>query len=208
MSYANFTATDLKQKFGVKFQGRTLFTDVPPVQPSEWLKTTLEKNMTLGFSNEKSRSERIVSPVLVELSDINAYDFYIHSGASLDIDADLGLNGECDFLFSFTRIRDFVTSPVFCITEAKRNDIEKGTIQCAAQLIGAKKLNEIDGNPVDTLYGCSTTGMEWRFLKYTDNQIIMGEKRYQISSELPELLGVLQHIIEVSKKQFPELVST
>ena len=205
MSYADFTAKDLMQQFGVKFKSRRLFTDVPPVQPSEWLETSLEKNMTLGFSNEKSRSERIVSPILVELSDINAYNFYIHSGESLDVDADLGLKGECDFMFSFSQIREFVLSPIFCITEAKKQDIEKGTIQCAAQLIGAKKLNEMEGNPVDTLYGCSTTGLEWRFIEYSDNQITI-DKTYHLINKLPELLGALQHIIEVSKKQFPELV--
>jgi len=208
MSYADFTAKDLMQKFEVKFTTKHLFVDVPSVQPSEWLETSLKKGIELGFSNEKSRSERIVSPVLLELSDINAYDFYIHSGANLDVDESLGLRGECDFMFSFSRMREFVMSPVFCITEAKKQDIEKGTIQCAAQLIGAKKLNEMEGNPVDVLYGCSTTGIEWRFLKYTKNQIVVGEKRYQIGSELPELLGVLQHIVEVSKKQFPELVAT
>ncbi len=206
MSYADFSAKDLMQKFGVKFHSKHLFENVPPVQPSEWLETSLNKSLVLGFTNEKSRSERIVSPILIELSDINAYNFYIHSGANLDVDESLGLRRECDFMFSFSQVREFVMSPVFCITEAKKQDIEKGTIQCAAQLIGAKKLNEAEGNPVDTLYGCSTTGLEWRFIEYTDNQIII-DKTYRLINKLPELLGVLQHIVEVSKKQFPELVS-
>jgi len=207
MSYADFTVKDLKQKFGVKFKGERLFENVPPVQPSEWLNEALEVSEDLGFSTEKSRSERLVTPIILALFKLNRNTFSVYSGCNLDVDESLGLRGECDFMFSFSRIWDFVTSPIFCITEAKRHDIEKGTIQCAAQLIGAKKLNEMEGNPVDTLYGCSTTGVEWRFLKYIDNQIIMGEKRYKMSSELPELLGVLQHIIEVSKKQFPELIS-
>ncbi|MEY4935406.1 MAG: hypothetical protein RIS64_1765, partial [Bacteroidota bacterium] len=67
-----------------------------------------------------------------------------------------------------------------------------------AQLIGAKKFNEMDIYPIDVLYGCSTTGIEWRFLKYVDNQIIIDEKRYFIN-ELPQLLGVLQWIINTSK---------
>jgi len=207
MAYADFTANDLREKFGVEFLAKHLFKDVEPVQPTDWLTQSLKIGNNMGFSNEKSRSERLVSPVLLELGERNHNSFYVYSGANLDVDESLGLRGECDFILSFSRIQDFVLSPIFCITEAKRNDIEKGTIQCAAQLIGAHKLNATEGNPVDTLYGCSTTGEVWRFLKYTDNHIIMGEKRYQISSELPELLGVLQHIIEVSKKQFPELVS-
>jgi hypothetical protein len=117
---------------------------------------------------------------------------------NLDIDEKLGLKGECDFIFSFSRVQDFITAPIFCITEAKKQDLEHGTIQCAAQLIGAKRFNEMDIYPIDVLYGCSTTGIEWRFLKYIDNQIIIDEKRYFIN-ELPQLLGVLQWIINTSK---------
>ncbi len=205
MEYSDFTVNDLRQQFGIEFQAKHLFADIQPVQPTEWLVQALRKGTDMGFSNEKSRSERLVSPILLELGDLNNQSFYIYSGANLDVDESLGLRGECDFIFSFSRMQDFVLSPIFCITEAKRQNLEKGTIQAAAQLIGAKKMNEIEGKPVDTLYGCSTTGVEWRFLKYTDNQIIVDETRYLIR-DLPEL-GVLQYIIEESSKQFPELVA-
>jgi len=206
MTYADFTANDLMEKFGVKFLGGDLFSDIKSIAPTEWLMTSLEIGKKTGFSTEKSRSERLVTPVLLELSNRNDHRFSIYSGANMDVDEKLGLRGECDFIFSFSQFQDFVMSPIFCITEAKRSDIEKGTIQAAAQLIGAKKMNEKEGKPVDTLYGCSTTGIEWRFLKYTDNQIVLDKNRYLIK-DLPELIGVLQHIIEESKKQFPELVA-
>lgn len=61
------------------------------------------------------------------------------------------------------RIQDFVMSPIFCITEAKKQDLEADSMQVVAQLIGAKKLNELENNGVDTLYGCSTTSVAWRF---------------------------------------------
>ena len=158
-----------------------------------------QKATNLGFGSEKSCSERLVTPILLELSDLNNHIFSIYSGANLDVDVKLGLKGECDFIFSFSRIQDFVMSPIFCITEAKKQDLEQGTIQAAAQLIGAKKLNEIEKNPVEVLYGCSTTGVEWRFLKYQNNEIIIDETRYLIS-DLPNLLGVLQYIIDNSKQ--------
>ena len=206
MAYSDFTASGLMDKFGVKFLGGNLFTDVKPITPTEWLTTALRRAKDFGFSTEKSRSERLVTPVLLELSSNNNHSFSVYSGSNMDVNEKLGLRGECDFIFSFSRLQDFVMSPIFCITEAKKLDIEKGTVQAAAQLIGAKMMNEMDGKPVETLYGCSTTGVEWRFIKYTDNQIIVDETRYLIK-ELPELLGVLQHIIEESKKQFPELVA-
>lgn len=206
MAYSDFTAKDLRQKFNIEFSGEYLFTDVKTISPTEWLTTSLEIGKKTGFSTEKSRSERLVTPVLLELSNRNHHSFSIYSGANMDVDEKLGLRGECDFIFSFSQFQDFVMSPIFCITEAKKLDIEKGTIQAAAQLIGAKMMNEAENKPVDTLYGCSTTGVEWRFLKYTDNQIILDKNRYLIK-DLPELLGVLQYIIEESKKQFPELTA-
>jgi len=162
--------------------------------------TSLEIGTNTGFSTEKSRSERLVTPILLELNKRNDHSFSIYSGANMDVDEELGLKGECDFIFSFSQFQDLVMSPIFCITEAKKLDIEKDTIQCAAQLIGAKMMNEKDGKIIDTLYGCSTTGQEWRFLKYVDNQIIVGKNYYQIS-ELSKLLGILQASSNTSSKK-------
>ena len=121
MSYANFTATDLMQKFGVKFTAkRDLFAgNITPIKPSEWLTEALKMSEELGFSTEKSRSERLVTPVILALSKLNQNVFSVYSGYNLDLDENLGLRGECDFIFSFSHIQDFVMSPVFCIYDAK-----------------------------------------------------------------------------------------
>ena len=156
--------------------------------------------MGMGLGSEKSRSERLVSPILIELNSLNANQFSIYSGMNLDVDGSQGLNGECDFIFSFSRIQDFVTAPIFCITEAKKQDVEQGTIQCSAQLIAARKFNDSEGNHPTILYGCSTTGIEWRFLKYENNEVTLDNKRYLVN-ELDTLLGVLQRIVEVSRTQ-------
>ncbi|WP_375415674.1 hypothetical protein [uncultured Hymenobacter sp.] len=97
-------------------------------------------------------------------------------------------------MLTSTRIQEFITTPIFCITEAKRQDVEQGTIQCAAQLLGARKLNELENNPLTVLYGCSTTGTEWRFLKLEGETITLDLPRYYLA-ELPQLLGVLQNIV-------------
>jgi len=148
----------------------------------------------VGFGSEKSRSERLVTPILLELSNRNENKFSIYSGVNLDVDESLGLKGECDFIFSLSRIQDFVTSPIFCIIEAKKQDLELGTIQCAAQLIVAKEFNKLEGNDVSVLYGCSTNGVEWRFFKYENNEIIIDENRYLVN-DLPPLLGIMQVFI-------------
>jgi hypothetical protein len=50
------------------------------------------------------------------------------------------------------------------------------------------------------LYGCVTTGIEWRFLTHRGHEIGIDEKRYLISDPA-RLLGVLQAVVNDSKAQ-------
>ncbi|MDJ0367750.1 hypothetical protein QMK33_21605 [Hymenobacter sp. H14-R3] len=87
MAYSDFTLERLIREFGVKVRGeRSLFTDVAPIEPSPWLLESLARANNIGFGSEKSRSERLVSPVLMELSNLNHDNFAIISGANLDVD--------------------------------------------------------------------------------------------------------------------------
>lgn len=204
MAYTDFTARELSKSFDVKFKAEALFGSFDKVEPSNWLSETLKKGRNAGFSSEKSRSERLVSPILLELSERNENRFTIYSGEILDADVSKGLNGVpiaigSDFMLSHSGIIEFVTAPIFCITEAKKQDLEKGIIQCAAQLIGASHFNKNEGKSVKTIFGCSTTGVEWVFLKLTDNVITLDRNRYYVT-ELPKLLGALQCIIDLTKR--------
>jgi hypothetical protein len=200
MAYGDFKAQEIVKKFGIKFRAANLFSKVVPIAPSGWLTESLARGQNLGFGSEKSRSERLVTPILLEMSERHRHTFAIYSGMRLDVDESLGLNGECDFIFSFSRIQDFVTAPVFCITEAKKQDLEQGTVQCAAQLIGAQKFNQIENNQIETLFGAVTTGIEWRFLQLEDREIIVDENRYLIT-DLALLLGIFEHIINRMAKE-------
>ena len=163
MTYGDFTIERLSADFGVEVKDAELFAHVPTLVPSPWLIDSLNIASKAGFGSEKSRSKRLVSPVLSELARRNDNEFAIISGANLDVEPSRGLNGECDFIISFSRLQNFIKAPIFCITEVKKQDIEYGTVQCAAQFFGASRLNEREKKPIKTLYGCSITGMEWRW---------------------------------------------
>ncbi len=203
MPFTQFTARDLSNNFGIKFQAEHLFDNIklPNTIPSPWLVETIERGKRIGFSSEKSRSERLVAPILTELSIINNEAFTIYSGMNINANEQLGLNGECDFMLSFSRIQDFVIAPIFSITEAKKQDIEQGTIQCAAQLIAADILNQKDNYPFKTLFGCSTTGTEWRFLKLEGKKITLDINRYFLT-DLTKLLSLLQYIVLEANTEF------
>jgi len=199
MAYPDFKARDLEKKFNVKYQATNLFTDIQPIVPSDWLQEAIRRAIQIGFGSEKSRSERLVSPVLTELSVLNNNTFTIYSGLNLDVDEKQGLRGECDFVLSFSKIQDFIKAPIFDIVEAKKNDIESGTTQCAAQLIAAQLLNKEDDATFDKpIYGCSTTGVEWRFLRLYQQELTIDLDRYYIQ-DVPLLLGALQFILDASK---------
>ena len=124
----------------------------------------------------------------------------LFSGENLLGDKSKGLNGECDFILSKSPKTLDLGAPIINITEAKQGDIEnlKSQSQAAAQLLGARLFNEHHGITTNTIYGACTSGFTWVFLKLENNEIVIDSDRYS-TSNLPQLLGVLQTIIDLSK---------
>ncbi len=116
----------------------------------------------------------------------------------MNADNNEGLNGECDFVLGYGDVSLILETPIFPITQAKVNDLDLGMIQCSAQLIGAKIFNEKEGFDSPLLFGCSSTGVEWRFIRYENNIVLWDQITYTLRN-LPELLGVLQYIIDETK---------
>ena len=165
------------------------------------LNLSLQVAEKLGYSNEKERSERLVSPILAELSIIHQDSIVIYSGRDLFVDDKQGLNGECDFLISVKKVMiDELIAPIISIVEAKEQDLRYGLAQCAAQLYGAKLFNENEGYPMKRFYGATTTGEVWRFLKLEDNTLFLDEKKYYLG-RLEMLLGALHAMILEGKQQ-------
>jgi hypothetical protein len=198
MPYSQYnTLQSVRQKLGVTTRFGRLFTAFEHVAPSSLLVQILERNTynRTAYFNEKSRSEGIVYPILSELQAIFLSKFALYSGANIDGDKELGLNGECDFVLSQAEQSIELERPVFCIVEAKDNDIELGIPQCISQLCGARLYNQkSEGFLPTTLYGAVTTGTEWNFMQLKDNIVMIDNDLYSLKN-LPELLGVLNHII-------------
>jgi hypothetical protein len=153
----------------------------------------------LPVRSEKAKSEWIVVPILRELRNKNNKFFTIHSGENLNVDEERGLKGECDFILAKDIGTFDLNYPVIQVVEAKRNDLEVGVPQCAAQLLGAKIYNEKKGVKLEKIYGCVTTGNEWLFLCMQDN-LLIDSKLYYLS-ELSDILGIFQNIIDYYKKE-------
>jgi hypothetical protein len=194
MAYTDFSLAELETRFGVSNQVKPLFDPLPPLTPSDWLQTSLRAAGELPVRSEKARSEGIVFPILVEMRSRNEKFFTIYSGDNLNADSSRGLNGECDFILTKDTGTFDINYPIIHIVEAKRNDLEIGVPQCAAQLVGARIFNESKKVTIPQLTGCVTTGNEWLFIRLTDHLEI--DRRIYYLNELGELLAVFQQLVD------------
>ncbi len=200
MGYSNFKKiSQIEDELGIIPLSKNLFIDnVKPVEPSEWLKTTLSYSRIIRSKNEKSKSETIVQPMLLELVKQNEEHISYFSGSYLDVNTEKGLNGECDFIIVKNTGRIRIKAPIFQIVEAKEHDIKLGIPQCAAQMYAAQLLNKKDNAGIDCIYGCVTTGDIWQFMKLCEKELFIDEKKYYIN-EPDKILGVFQTIINTFK---------
>jgi len=167
MAYSDFTLNKIREQLGVENRRIKILTDFAPVVASD----NLEEVEELPIRSEKAKSEWIVVPILKELR-----------------------NRKCDFILAKDIGTFDINYPIIQIVEAKKNDVELGVPQCAAQLIGAKIYNEKKGVQLDKIYGCVTTGNEWLFMEFEDDCIKINTKLYYLN-EIDNILGIFQWII-------------
>ena len=203
MAYSDFTFKDLKVKFGIQNKVANLFSNISPLKMSPSLKEDLHVASMLPIRSEKAKSELIIMPILIELMKQNEKFFTIYSGDTLIADKANGLSGECDFILAKNTGSFDINTPLITIVEAKKNDVEIGIPQCAAQMLGARLYNADYGNNLAEIYGCVTTADDWIFLKLEGDTLFVDNQKYYLG-KIEELLGVFQVIIDFYKKKLKE----
>jgi hypothetical protein len=195
MGYSNFKKlSQLTEKFNLKTRYTALFdANISKVLPSDWLVQTLDLAYLAPLMNEKAKSERLVSPILLEILKNYPQQLSFFSGENLEINPNDDLSGSCDFFFALTPPSMVLEAPIISITEAKDEDLEWGLAQCSAQLYAASIFNKQHQKELPLLYGCATTGVEWQFIRF-ENQCFYIDKKP--ITELPLILGTWHHIIQ------------
>ena len=195
MSYSRFKKLKIvTQTFGLSAERERLFEQITNVEASAWLLETLSISELLPLTNEKSKAERVISPILTEIARFYANKISFFSGENLAVNDN---NDEFDkfqthFLFSLQPLNLYVEAPVFSVIETKSNDTDR-IVECAGQLYGGKLFNESENKNLPILYGCATDGIEWRFIRFENNIFYVDTKVY---TDLKEILGVWHHIIK------------
>jgi hypothetical protein len=195
MPYTDFTLESAEARFDIVTVPGDLFPGLAPLNVPEWLRDLLARGQSVAaLVSEKARSEFLVTPVLLACRDLVSGDLSIYSGQRLDVDADLGLTGECDYILALTPPVPRLRAPLVTVLEAKRGDIELGLGQCVAQMVGARLFNEHAGCPVGPVFGVVTTGEAWQFLRLRGANVTLHRERLFIV-EVGVVLAALQSIL-------------
>ena len=197
MAYSNFTLDKVVETFELDIvDSEDLFGKVEPILLGDHLNTALERKVQLAeaINTEKARSELIVAEVLVELREQFDRRISLFSGIDFSVDAGDGLVGVCDFLVSLSPVQYLLQAPIIALVEAKRDDFLSGLGQCTAEMLAAQRFNAKKGNDIPTVYGVSTTGLTWKFLKLTEKRLNIDVASYAIR-ECDKILGILASMV-------------
>ena len=196
MGYSKFKKmSKVLNMFGLKSETANLFENIhiDNIQPSLWLSESLDIAYLTPPTNEKSKSERLVSPILLEVYKKYMQSISFFSGEEIYINAKDNLSGACDFLFSLHPPSVVLAAPIISLVEAKDEDMEWGLAQCAAQLYAAHLFNLQHKKNIPVLYGCATTGIEWQFLKFENSTFYIDRRPI---THLPQILGTWHWILQ------------
>lgn len=199
MSFRDFTFPDVLKKLGLTVQSGELNLGGPPVPLPPYLAEFLADGMRLsqGLNNDKARSEFVIAPLLLELKRTHPKRFGLFSGTELSVDPDKGLNGVCDFLLTRGPQIFLIEAPVVAVAEAKNDNINTGFGQCIAAMHAAALFSQKANAPVPAIYGVSTTGAQWKFLRLDGTTVTIDDSDYFIDHP-DRVLGALTRVVEIT----------
>ncbi len=173
-----------------------LFGHVPPLPPSARLTETLAADLPLASAgaSEAARSTWLVGPILSDVWRRYGGRISLMAGVEFDADPANKLNGLCDFVIGRYPQVAYVKAPTVVLFEAKRDALSDGLGQCISATVGAQRFNRQAGSPLDTVYGCVTTGTNWRFLSLTGTTVALDQIEYVVT-QADRILGILVHMI-------------
>jgi len=194
-SYSDFTLEHLQTMFEIKDKLHPLNLGGQPLNPSDWLTLTLERQIQIPTTTEKAKSEFLISPILAEIHYKNLTKFNLFSGYTFDVASAEALKGRCDFLLARAPYSLNIEAPICAVFEAKDDSLEHWLGQCGAEMYAARRFNQSSHEPLEIIHGAVTNGNEWLFLRLEEQTLWVDTVQYSYRN-LPELLGVLQKVID------------
>jgi hypothetical protein len=193
LTYSQVTLQDLKQ-MGISVAGGRFLPEITAIPTPEWLIKVLSLGQGVNrYRSEKAISEEVISPLLLAVKEKNLDKIALFSGVPLSTGE---LYGICDYIITGNPDDYLPESPLIILIEAKRQDLDTGIPQCAAEMITAKKINDEANKVYDTVFGCVTTGDTWIFLKLVENTKVIIDPQRLYLTQIEQILGIFQYMID------------
>lgn len=194
MPYSQFkTISHVKTAFNLTvIEGNRFLPKIEAIEPSPILSGYLKESLPIVATSgsEKARSEGIIYPMLLEVRRQLERQVSLFSGEEFNVDESVGLNGICDFLLTRSTEVLEIETPVVVVVEAKKTDLKTGFGQCIAEMVAAQRFNKAQNNPIPTIYGSVSNGIQWQFLTLVQSTLTIDLNVYPLPP-VDEILGYL-----------------
>ena len=121
----------------------------------------------------------------------------VWKGVPLETDT---LVGTADYLIA--PFLEYLSTPLLCAVEAKRDDFEAGETQCLGEMYACRVKNEAAGLTTD-VYGIVSNGQGWVFYRWDAATGALGRTALLSVGTLPVLLAAIEYVCAACAAQLP-----
>ena len=94
-------------------------------------------------------------------------------GTEFNVNRELGLTRICDYILSLSPERYIVEAPILMLAESQDADLNPSMGRVIAQMVAAQKFNQQRKNQILCVYGCVSSGTQWRFLRLEERTLMI-----------------------------------
>eukprot|EP01038_Epipyxis_sp_PR26KG_P017785 gene17785-24819_t len=133
---------------------------------------TIHKLFGSILSGKEAKRLQFISPILIAVCSLLP-------DITISVEEDmrgvyLHANGRFEYVIKYLDKK-------VCIVEAKKDDMQKGQIQC---LMGCEVIAELE--KISTVYGIVTNYIEWSFYKSTDDYVLNRYQSFALNNDAPD----------------------
>jgi hypothetical protein len=175
-NFSSFTLNEALQELQVLKLERW---EIPlqPYQVSSFFSEHLQRLESFDLVFSERAKELLIDAICAEVI-VHHPRLKVWKAAALQSDT---LMGYVDYLVSPNIA--YMTTPLLCAVEAKKDDFEKGMAQCLVEMKSCSLNNQQAGKAID-VYGIVTNGEVWKFYRLTTGGQVYETLSY--STETPE----------------------
>ncbi len=169
--------------------------NAPPRPPGETLNEIFRRLESFDLRSSEPAKTLLIDALFVEIVPLHP-NLKVWKEAVLNTDTTTGI---ADYVIAPKRA--YMATPLLCVAEAKRDDFEKGLIQCLAEMAACRWNNRQRNLDID-VYGIVSNGQGWQFYKLTRSGDIFETDQYGIE-DLAGVLGALDFVCGECAKNSP-----